>query len=366
MKTVYQLKNASVGYHKKVLIHDINIDIHEGEIITLIGPNGAGKSTILKTMTKQLEEIAGTISVNGTSLKKMNYQEMAKQVSVLLTGRITPELMTNRDVVEAGRYPYTGRMGLLSSEDEQIVDETMELARISEIADRLFLECSDGQKQRVLFARALCQKPRILILDEPTSYLDIRYKLELLNTIKKLVHEEHLTVIMSLHEIDLAQKISDRVICVKGDTIFQVGTPEEVFTKDNLKKLYEIEDGSYDALTGSVELLSEQKEPKVMVISSGGSGIPIYRKLVRENIPFAAGILFDNDLDYHTAREMGAIVISAAAFSEISDSEIREAMDMVDRVERVILADVPIRKGNARLTEVIDYAEQKKKLFTEM
>ncbi len=123
--------------------------------------------------------------------------------------------MTCHDVVATGRYPYTGRLGVLSREDENKVDEALMAVHAQELGIRNFLEISDGQRQRILLARAICQKPEVMILDEPTSYLDIRHKLELLEILRKMAKEKEITVIMSLHEIDLAQKISDKVVCVK-------------------------------------------------------------------------------------------------------------------------------------------------------
>ncbi len=356
--TRYELKETAVGYKGQVLIHGINLTVHAGEIVTLIGPNGAGKSTILKTMIRQLDALDGSIFLNGKALSQTGYQDLSKEVSVLLTGRISPELMTSRDVVEAGRYPYTGRMGLLREEDRRIAMDAMKLAGVETIADRLFSELSDGQRQRVLFARALCQKPKVLILDEPTSYLDIRYKLELLDVLKRLVKEEQLAVIMSLHEIDLAQKISDQIVCVKGDTIVRIGTPEEIFEGPLISELYELKEGRYDPLMGSVELPSAPGKPEVFVISSGGSGILVYRKLVRDGIPFAAGILYDNDIDCHAAREMQAHVIAAEACSELDEETVQKAIQMVHEVKTVILTEVKIGQINRRLRDVIREAER--------
>ena len=167
----------SVGYHGKELIKEIGISLKRGEIVTLIGPNGAGKSTILKTIAKQLQEICGSVYVENTRLCELPEKELAKKMSIVFTERITPELMTVADVVAMGRYPYTGGLGILTPKDEAVVAQCMEQIRISPLKERNFMSLSDGQKQRVLLAKALCQEPEILILDEPTSYLDVRKKL---------------------------------------------------------------------------------------------------------------------------------------------------------------------------------------------
>ena len=176
-------EQLSVGYHGKKLIENIEISLKKGEIVTLIGPNGAGKSTILKTITKQLQEISGSVYVENTALKGMPEKELAKKMSIVFTERITPELMTVADVVAMGRYPYTGGLGILTPKDEAVVAQCMEQIRISPLKERNFMSLSDGQKQRVLRAKALCQEPEIIVLDEPTSDLDVDAKEKLARAI---------------------------------------------------------------------------------------------------------------------------------------------------------------------------------------
>ena len=219
----------SVGYHGRELIKEIGISLKMGEIVTLIGPNGAGKSTILKTIAKQLQEICGSVYVENINLSELPEKELAKKMSIVFTERITPELMTVADVVAMGRYPYTGGLGILTPKDEAVVAQCMEQIRISPLKERNFMSLSDGQKQRVLLAKALCQEPEILILDEPTSYLDVKYKLEFLSMLQEMTRKKKIGVLMSLHELDLAERVSDKIVCVKGENIENYGTPEEVF-----------------------------------------------------------------------------------------------------------------------------------------
>ena len=162
-------------------------------------------------------------------MSQMSGKEVAQKLAVVTTERIRPELMTCEDIVATGRYPYTGTLGILSEGDWEKVHKAMEMVHALDFKDRDFTEISDGQRQRILLARAICQEPEVIVLDEPTSFLDIRHKLELLSILKKMVLEHHTAVLMSLHELDLAQKISDYVICVHGDRIEKYGTPEEIF-----------------------------------------------------------------------------------------------------------------------------------------
>ena len=189
----------TVGYDGKPLIKEINIQLNKGEILTLIGPNGAGKSTILKSITRQLSLISGTVYLEQEQMSRMTNREVSKKLAVVLTERMRPELMTCEDVVSTGRYPYTGTLGILSAEDKEKVKSAMEMVHAWDLKDRDFTAISDGQRQRILLARAICQEPEIIILDEPPSSLDIRHKLELLAILKKMVLEKQMTVIMSLH-----------------------------------------------------------------------------------------------------------------------------------------------------------------------
>ncbi len=241
-----QLDKVSVGYDGEPVVRDISIGIEPGEIVSLIGPNGSGKSTILKSIVRQLAIVSGTVLLSGSDLTKMREQDTATQMAVVLTDRIKAELMTCYDIVATGRYPYTGRFGRLTAEDEEKVEEAIRLVHAEEIGPRSFQAISDGQKQRILLARAIAQNPQIIVLDEPTSYLDMRYKLELLTILKRLSREKQVTIVMSLHEIDLAQRISDKILCVRENHLFTYGTPEEIFRGNLLQELYGLDSAHID------------------------------------------------------------------------------------------------------------------------
>ena len=327
----------TVGYDGKPLIKEINIQLNKGEILTLIGPNGAGKSTILKSITRQLSLISGTVYLEQEQMSRMTNREVSKKLAVVLTERMRPELMTCEDVVSTGRYPYTGTLGILSAEDKEKVKSAMEMVHAWDLKDRDFTAISDGQRQRVLLARAICQEPQVIVLDEPTAFLDIRHKLELLYLLKNMVREKKVAVLMSLHELDLAQKISDHIICVKGDnSIGRFGTPEEIFSGDYIKELFQIEKGTYLTDYGSVELEAVKGEPKVFVIGGNGTGIPVYRQLQKEGIPFAAGILWENDREYPVAEALASVVIREKAFESVSDATFETAVKVLKNCEKVI------------------------------
>ncbi|TDP51958.1 ABC transporter ATP-binding protein [Aminicella lysinilytica] len=358
-KAYLSMDKLSVGYNKRVLIKDICIDIHKGEIVTLIGPNGAGKSTILKSITRQLQIIRGKVVLDVNDLHNTTFKELSTKMAVVLTDRMKPELLTCHDIVATGRYPYTGRLGILTREDEDKVDEALAAVNARELGTRDFNAISDGQKQRILLARAICQEPEIIILDEPTSFLDIRYKLELLSILRNMAKKKGITVVMSLHEIDLAEKISDKIICVNGDRISHFGTPDEIFREDTIRKLYNIDNGFFDPVFGSIELQKPAGKPKTFVVSSGGSGIKTYRKLQKNNVPFAAGILYKNDIDIQLARLLASEVITEEPFVEISKDTFEKALDVMLSCDRVIDAGVVIGDCNKRIGELLHIAREK-------
>ncbi len=363
MNKYFTFDRLSVGYQGKPLIRDICFDIQKGEIVTLIGPNGAGKSTILKSITRQLERISGGVILDGTDIQAMSYKVLASRMAVVLTDRIKAELMTCHDIVASGRYPYTGKLGILTSDDEQKVEEALAMVHAGELGMRDFANISDGQRQRVLLARAICQEPDVMILDEPTSFLDVKYKLELLSILRRMAKEKNITVIMSLHEIDLAEKISDKIICVSGETIFAYGAPEQIFREETIRSLYHIDNGYFDPVFGSIELPRPEGEPRVFVISAGGSGIEVYRKLQKENIPFAAGILYPNDIDYQLARLLAAEVITEKPFCAMSEETYQRALTCMNACERVIFADTAAGDMNRAVFRLKEEAEKAGKLI---
>ena len=354
-----QTENLSVGYSGKALIREIALSLHAGEIMTLIGPNGAGKSTILKSIIRQLELVRGTVCLDGRDMAALSERDVSRRMSVLMTAHIHPELMTCFDVAATGRYPYTGRLGILTREDREKVSQCLELVHAADLADRDFSRISDGQRQRVLLARALCQEPEVLVLDEPTSFLDIRHKLELLAILKDMVRSRNLAVLMSLHELDLAQKISDYAVCVHNCAIERCGPPEDIFTAEYILALYDAARGSYNPDFGCLELEPPTGAPQVFVIGGGGSGIPVYRRLQRQGVPFAAGVLHENDLDYPVAKALAAAVISEAAFIPIGDAAFRCAAEQMERCPRVLCplsAFGPMNEKNRLLRELAEKA----------
>ncbi len=336
MDYFFYTKQLTVGYNGRPLIRDIEISLNKGEILTLIGPNGSGKSTILKSIAKYLKSICGTVYIAGRATSDMSNRDLSFKVSVVLTEKLKTELMTCEDVVATGRYPYTGRLGILSKQDKSHIRDAMALVNALELRERDFTEISDGQRQRVLLAHAICQEPEIIVLDEPTSFLDVRYELELLDILRRMAEERHIAVIMSLHELDMAQKVSDFVMCVKGEYISHYGKPQDIFKRALIAELYELTNGSYNPLFGSLEMARPEGAAKVFVIAGGGTGIAEYRTLQKKRIPFMTGILHENDIDFQVAQDLAVDVFSEKSFERITDSVFQSALKLLEACETVI------------------------------
>lgn len=357
-----QLRGVSVGYRGHVVAGGIDADIERGRVVALIGPNGAGKSTILKSIARQLQLIDGAVVLDGRDIFGIAPSDLARHMAVMLTDAPKPELLTCYDVVATGRYPYTGRLGLLRPEDERAVERAMQSVHAEELGGRDFTQISDGQRQRVLLARAICQEPDVMVLDEPTSYLDVRHKLDFLSIVRGMAKREGIAVVMSLHEIDLAMKAADEVICVKGGRVVRAGSPDRVFDEGFVRRLYDIDGGAFDGAFGSVELPRVEGEPRMFVVSNGGAGIPVFRRLQREGVPFAAGILAENDIDYELARLLAVDVVTSPAFEPVGEDAVARALAYVGSCERVICAGGFAGAGNARVAQVVEAARAAGKL----
>lgn len=354
----FKTKDLSVGYRGRSLIHGINIGIEKGKILTLIGPNGAGKSTILKTITRHLAGIGGTVVIGGKDIQGWSAKEMAGQVAVVLTDRIRPELMTCGEVVAMGRYPYTNALGRMTAADKEAALRALRRVHAAELEEQDFSTLSDGQRQRIMLARAICQEPQVIVLDEPTAYLDIRFKIELLGILREMAYEEGTTVVMSLHEIDLASKLSDYMMCVKGDIIAAFGTPEEILKEGVIESLYGLAEGSYNRLYGSVEFGRPEGEPRVFVVAGGGYGTEAYRLLQKRQIPFATGILHENDIDCPVASALSGHVVTAPAFEEMIEEQLERASEWLQKAGSVIDAGTPIGSTNRMNGRLLELAEE--------
>lgn len=347
--------NLSVGYNNKVVISNINVEVKNGEILCLLGSNGAGKTTLLRSLSKLISPIKGEIYLNGVNINCISRKALSKKMALVLTNRLLGDLMTVQDIVNIGRYPYTGFFGSLSKKDLIMVDEALESVDALHLKKRYFDELSDGEKQKVLVARALVQEPEIIILDEPTTHLDIKHRLELINILKKLSKEKSISVILSLHEIDIALKSCDKVALIKNNKVIAYGQPEDVVDEDIINSLYELDDKNFNSLLGSVEISNKSKN-EVFIIGGGGKATPIYRAFTKKGIGLYSGIIHENDIDYEIGRTMGIKMFTENPFEPISDESFDLAIRNLNDSKTIIDTGFSVGETNKRNIDIIKEA----------
>ncbi len=218
-----ELHNLTVGYGEKAILSDINQTLEPGRLVCLLGSNGVGKSTILRTLAGFLQPLAGEVLLDGKDLSSLSLSQRSKTVSIVLTERVEVPYMKVADLVGMGRSPYTGFFGKLTKEDKQIVSEAIEMVGISNLAERTIDTLSDGERQKAFLAKALAQQTPIILLDEPTAFLDFHAKLSTLRLMQKLAHETNKIILMSTHDVEMALRLSDLLWIVQDGKI-QTGT----------------------------------------------------------------------------------------------------------------------------------------------
>ena len=242
MREVFEINGLSFAYGKNQVLKGLDLSIKEGGITTLIGANGCGKSTLFNLMTKNLKPQQGEISLYGQNISACHVKEFAKQVAIVHQYNTAPPDLTVEKLVSYGRTPYH-TMGLSPDpeEDEKKVKWALEITNTEKIKDKPITQLSGGQKQRVWIAMALAQDTKVLFLDEPTTYLDVRYQLDILRLIKKLNREFAITVIMVLHDINQSLYYSDQIVAMKDGRIIAHGLPEEIITTELVKQVYDVD-----------------------------------------------------------------------------------------------------------------------------
>lgn len=236
-----EVNNIEVGYHNHSVIDDLTVSIPKNKITTIIGPNGCGKSTLIKTISRILKANKGTILLDGKAINTLDTREIAKQMAILPQTAESPGGLSVFELVSYGRFPYRKAMGSLSKEDYKYINWAIQVTGLTDFSDRQISDMSGGQRQRVWIAMALAQGTEILVLDEPTTYLDLAHQLDILLLLQKLNKEENRTIIMVLHDLNLASRFSDYMIAMKDGELVTEGTPNSVMTRDYLRTLFNIE-----------------------------------------------------------------------------------------------------------------------------
>jgi iron complex transport system ATP-binding protein len=233
-------RGLTIGYGKHRVIRNIDLDVKLGEIVTIIGANGSGKTTVLKALSRNLKPESGGVYIDGREILDIDTKALARQLAILPQIHSVPDDFTVRDLVSYGRFPHLGFAGRLGKEDLHAVDRAIELTHLEGLQYRNVTTLSGGERQRAWVAMALAQEPEVLLLDEPTTFLDISHQFELLELIKKLNREMSLTIVMVLHDLNQAARYSHRLLVLKDGRIYRQGTPEDIITGELLADVFNI------------------------------------------------------------------------------------------------------------------------------
>jgi iron complex transport system ATP-binding protein len=236
-------RDLAVGYRsrrdRRAVLERVNLAVDPGELVCLLGPNGIGKSTLIRTLARMQPPLWGTVELAGSALDSMPASELARRLGVVLTERVAVESLTARQVIELGRYPHSGWLGRLTERDRQVVSWAIEAVGAVHLADRDVARLSDGERQRVMVARALAQEPVLLVLDEPTAFLDVRSRVELMGLLRRLTRDQSIAVIVSTHDLELALRTADIVWLLMPGGEVVTGAPEDVILSGGVATAFE-------------------------------------------------------------------------------------------------------------------------------
>lgn len=231
-------QNVSAGYGETPILKQINLDIPEGEITILVGPNGCGKSTLLKTMARILMPSEGSISLNGQNVHQLPTRQVAQHMALLAQGPIAPEGLKVRELVAQGRFPHQTMLKQWTKEDSIAVERAMEVTNIAQFAERPVDALSGGQRQRCWIAMALAQETDLVLLDEPTTFLDLKVQVDVMNLLTKTAKEAGKTMVIVLHELNIAAAYADNLVMMRGGELIAHGAVNEIFTRENLRAVF--------------------------------------------------------------------------------------------------------------------------------
>ncbi|MBQ3248535.1 MAG: ABC transporter ATP-binding protein [Alistipes sp.] len=248
-----ELRNITLAFGQRTLITESSTLFERGNLIALLGRNGTGKSTLLRAMAALGRVTAGSIAIDGEDIEDIAAATLARKIAFVNTERVDVEALSVHDLVAIGRAPYTDWMGRIGTEDEAVIERSMEIAGIASMCDRRVDTLSDGECQRVMIARALAQDTPAILLDEPTSFLDLPNRYELCTLLRRLAHEEHKCVIFSTHELDIALSLADSIALVDTPHLKHLPT-EAMVQSGNIERLFDSEHVTFDAATGSIRL----------------------------------------------------------------------------------------------------------------
>ncbi|WP_048057877.1 ABC transporter ATP-binding protein [Methanothermococcus okinawensis] len=362
-------ENLTVGYKDYVVVENVNLHVKEREILCIIGPNGAGKSTLLKTIATYLKPKKGVVYLNSQIIHDLTPKKLAKEMAVVLTERVNPGNMTGYDIVAIGRHPYTDLFGRLTEKDNEIIINAAKSVNAEYLLNKNFFEMSDGERQKIMIARALAQEPDVLILDEPTSFLDAKHKIELTLLLRNLATKNNLAIVVTLHDIELALRIADKMALIKNHKVIAYGHPEDVMKKEIVNNLYDLDNANYNEIIGYFELKNNKSNLKsgnrIFLICGAGTGVDVLRFLTKNEYNVVVGILHKNDVDYIVAKTMELDAIVEEPFNPISNEKFEEALRELRLSDIVIYTDFPVGEINIINKKLVEYAKTHNKKVIE-
>lgn len=285
MKSILRTENLAIGYKKNgatgVVAEGVNTSLHSGELVCLLGPNGAGKSTLLRTVAGMQRPLRGTVFLGAANIHKLDARTLARQVSVVLTERVQVGLLTAYALVALGRHPYTNWTGQLTASDEAVVQAALTAVSAAHLAPRFVHELSDGERQKVMIARALAQEPQVMLLDEPTAFLDLPRRVEIMGILRRLAHEQERAILLSTHDLDLALRMADTIWLMPENGPLQVGAPEDLVLSGAFERTFYSTGVAFDAHTGSFAI-RQSEAGQIDLVGEGLAAIWARRALERE------------------------------------------------------------------------------------
>lgn len=253
MKAVMQAHDLSIGYTRPEyrVANSINAALHAGELVCLLGPNGAGKSTLIRTLSAMQAPLSGHVTLQGDGVTSLNARDLAQRLSVVLTERVDVGMLNGWELVALGRHPYTDWTGNYSKQDEKIIRWAVDAVGATDLAPRPVNTLSDGERQKLMIARALAQDPVVIILDEPTAYLDLPRRVEIMQLLRRLARQTKRAILLSTHDLDLALRHADRIWLMPKGGDLQTGAPEDLVLSGAFERAFASEGVHFDPVTGS-------------------------------------------------------------------------------------------------------------------
>ena len=369
-ETALELRNVTAGYRHAPVIREISFALPQGCIAALIGPNGAGKTTLLRAITGLLPPLSGSLLLFGTEVSRLSAAQRARVVGVVPQDMETPMAFTVGEIVMMGRTSAIRPWQAPSPDDRRIVERAMAYTDVIDLKDRRFTELSGGERQRAVIAMVLAQQPRIILMDEPTSHLDMNHRMEVMQIVERLNREQGVTVLIVSHDLNLAAEFCSRLFLVDHGVLAADGTPHEVLTEEQLRRVYHCDVRvQINPANGAVLVLPAPKPPathsgsgiRIHVIAGGGCGEEILRRLLLQDYTLTCGVLNEGDSDAVAAAAMGIPTALEKPFSPMGAAALAQAREMIAQCDAVVVSGVPFGSGNCANLELAGDALKRKK-----